>query len=152
MAYNLLIDGVYWGYNTHLLTMYQLPGTSNYLFFLNHPDSVTQGFGGIEDSFDSLSGPCLHIFAKMTKCPNTLISMIFAHNTLGRFNPELSQMKEIPGKNLLVNCLFQGAHVGDGWDLPSCNESLPWVPPPSLLHHLHVPYHWAFQMNVIILQ
>ena len=30
MGYNLLINGVYWVYKTHLLTIYQLPGTSKY--------------------------------------------------------------------------------------------------------------------------
>ena len=33
MGYNLLINGVYWGYNLVTLTFYQLPGTSKQFFF-----------------------------------------------------------------------------------------------------------------------
>ena len=49
MGCNLLVNGVYWGYNgiTHLLTIYYLPGTSKYVRLpectnVEHP--ISMGF------------------------------------------------------------------------------------------------------------
>ena len=47
MGFNLLINGVYWGYISHLLTFYKLPGTSKHMLGNQSFFSKWNGYSGV---------------------------------------------------------------------------------------------------------